>query len=80
MDFFCKEKNLCLEIDGSSHYGQEEYDSEREVFLKSAGISVVRFSNDDVLGRLDFVLNALANSLNMRPSPVTGRGKVGEGA
>jgi very-short-patch-repair endonuclease len=80
MDFYCKEKNLCLEIDGSSHDGQEEYDSERETFLKSAGICVMRFSNDDVEDRLDVVLKTIVTFLNTSPSPVTGRGKVGEGS
>ena len=55
VDFYCAELMLAIEIDGVSHEGQKEYDNERTEMLKTFGITVVRYSNDDVLENLDGV-------------------------
>lgn len=51
LDFYLPDFRLCLECDGSAHRGQEKYDHGRDTFLESIGISVLRFSNEDVLKR-----------------------------
>ena len=50
VDFYCAEKKLVLEIDGSQHYEgeQEKYDENRDAFLKEHGLTVVRISNYDI--------------------------------
>ena len=49
-DFYCAEKKMVLELDGSQHYEgkQEQYDIQRDDFLKSNGITVLRISNYDI--------------------------------
>ena len=51
MDFYCTEKKLCIEIDGEVHNdeNQKEYDLVRTEFLQSAGIKVLRITNDEVM-------------------------------
>jgi len=68
IDFFCAEKKLAIEIDGSQHFEESatHYDAERSRFLESRGCTVLRFSNDQintnvegVVMRIDEVLSVL---------------------
>ena len=47
-DFYCKEKNLVIEIDGWSHDDKYNYDEERDRYMKNLGIHVLRISDIDV--------------------------------
>jgi very-short-patch-repair endonuclease len=47
-DFFIPELGLVFEIDGSSHNDKMNYDLERDFFMKSLGIEVIRISDIDV--------------------------------
>jgi len=69
VDFYCAELKLIIEIDGERHFNKaaEIYDSERTVFLNGLGFRVLRFSNDDVLYRIDAVKSELTKYLNMTP-------------
>lgn len=42
-DFVCVEKKLILELDGSQHLEQVEYDSERTKYFETLGYKVIRF-------------------------------------
>ena len=44
-DFYCKELNLVIELDGRIHDCQKEYDKNRDEILNILGLTVVRFSN-----------------------------------
>ena len=48
-----------IELDGGQHGTDDavEYDDERTEFLEALGLTVVRYWNHDVLGRMDVVLN-----------------------
>lgn len=48
--FYCAEAKLVIEIDGTQHYEQagKETDSERDAYLNSMGLHVLRYSNRDV--------------------------------
>lgn len=61
VDFYCHEIGLVIELDGSQHGTDDaiEYDAERTEFLESLGLTVVRYWNHDVLGRMDVVLEDL---------------------
>ena len=50
VDFYIAEKNLVIELDGSQHYEQDAIraDMERDAYMDSLGIKVVRYSNLDV--------------------------------
>lgn len=47
-DFYCFELKLIIEIDGSIHNQQIEYDIIREDILKEMGNKIIRFTNDEV--------------------------------
>jgi len=54
-DFYCAEVNLVVEIDGSVHESQQEYDRMRTIWLEDRGYMVVRFQNDEVLSDIEQV-------------------------
>ena len=49
-DFYCKELNLVVEIDGASHFNEEAQlrDTERDRQMKAIGLEVVRVLDSDV--------------------------------
>lgn len=61
VDFFCPEKRLVVEVDGDTHAteAQQTKDHTREEYLRSLGLQVVRYTNDEVLNNLDGVLEDL---------------------
>ncbi|WP_180110891.1 MULTISPECIES: endonuclease domain-containing protein [unclassified Acinetobacter] len=61
VDFYCHEIGLVIELDGSQHGTDDvvEYDAERTKFLEALGLTVVRYWNHDVLGRMEVVLEDL---------------------
>ena len=61
VDFFCSKLNLVIEIDGESHFGNEEKDNKKQTFLESIGLTVLRFDNDQVKQGLEYVLTDLEN-------------------
>ena len=52
VDFYCAELMLAVEIDGDSHAEQEAYDRMRTERLGQYGITVVRYTNREVLHAL----------------------------
>ena len=57
VDFYCASGKLVIELDGSQHYEDEgaASDRERDRVLNQLGISVVRYSNDDINRNFDGV-------------------------
>lgn len=70
LDFFCFEKNLAVEVDGSGNaeVKGKAHDEERDAYLKSKGIRVIRFANWDVFEELDSVLERISRELRVRES------------
>lgn len=66
VDFYCRQAQLVVELDGSSHDSTEaaEYDDQRTLFLEALGLSVLRFSNKQVIYETDTVLNTIAEHLS----------------
>lgn len=62
VDFYCPAEKLAVELDGEVHNdpGRQEYDAEREVFLRRQGIRIVRFENKEVFEDLEAVLEEIA--------------------
>ena len=50
VDFYCHSAKLVIELDGSQHYSEqgENADIERDKFLNSKNLKVLRFSNLDI--------------------------------
>jgi very-short-patch-repair endonuclease len=66
VDFYCHEYKLAIEIDGEIHSYEEiaEYDLGRSNELKKFGITVLRFTNDQVIYELDLVIVKILKVLN----------------
>lgn len=62
-DFLCSQAKLIVELDGSQHVDAANYDERRTAFLKREGYRVLRFWNNDVLARMDAVLEAISDAL-----------------
>lgn len=62
-DFVCIEKKLILELDGSQHLEQAEYDAERTTHLASQGYKVMRFWNNEVMNNIEGVILAITYAL-----------------
>jgi very-short-patch-repair endonuclease len=58
-DFCSPKAKLIIELDGSQHLDQEEYDEERTKTLNSQGYKVIRFWNNDVLNDIEGVIRAI---------------------
>jgi very-short-patch-repair endonuclease len=78
VDFFCLERGLVVELDGSQHANQTEADQQRSDFLNRCGYLVLRFWDNEVFEDIDAVLEKIVQVLcETRPSPIpspTGRG------
>ncbi len=59
VDFCAIKQKLIIELDGSQHLEQEEYDLERTAYLESQGYKVVRFWNNDVINDINSVIRAI---------------------
>ncbi len=67
VDFCAPRKKLIIELDGSQHLEQKEYDSERTVYLESKGYKVIRFWNSEVMNDIEGVLLAILQKLEEQP-------------
>jgi very-short-patch-repair endonuclease len=62
-DFACLEASIVVELDGSQHAEQSDYDMRRDTFLRSRGFRVLRFWNNDVLVRTEVILETIYEAL-----------------
>ena len=81
VDFCCLENKLVVEVDGEIHASQKKQDSARTERLVDLGFRMIRFSNDQVLKKLDFVESKIIEMCveASPPLPFTGEGVGGEG-
>ncbi len=63
VDFICKEAKLIVELDGSQHHLQQEYDQQRTEYLALLGYRVVRYWNNQVLQEGGAVLEDILRQL-----------------
>ncbi len=66
VDFYCAQKRLVIEIDGSQHSQTEnqQYDKLRADYLKSAGCEIIRFWNNEINTNIEGVLMKITSKLN----------------
>ena len=75
VDFYCASAGLVIELDGSQHYFDDgiESDKIRDSYLNSLGLTVLRYSNDDVNNSFESVCQDIFNFLSsknaVKPSP-----------
>lgn len=72
-DFYCHQHKLVIEIDGSIHRLPEirQNDFEKQTFLETQGLKVIRFTNEQVFDNLEQVLESINTHIS---SPFRGRG------
>jgi len=74
LDFYCPEKLLAIELDGSQHIDNKEYDTERTLYLESFRIKTLRFWNREIDDNIAGVIDSIESELNLRPA----KGEVSE--
>ena len=62
-DFCCIREKLVIEVDGSQHLDQEDYDAERTAYLEARGYRVLRFWNNHILKNLNGVIKVIQEAL-----------------
>jgi very-short-patch-repair endonuclease len=68
-DFCSPKAKLIIELDGSQHLIQEEYDTERTKYLESLGYMVLRFWNNDVMNDIESVIRAIIQAMEAEQHP-----------
>lgn len=63
-DFCAPRSKVIIEVDGSQHLDQEEYDSERTVFLEAKGYHVLRFWNSDAMNKINEVMSVILEAIS----------------
>ena len=69
VDFYIAEAKIVIELDGSQHYERAgiEADRERDAYLTSLGLQVLRYANSDVNRNFEGVCQDIWN--HIKPSP-----------
>jgi very-short-patch-repair endonuclease len=88
VDFLCVAARVIVELDGPPHEAPQQrvHDQTRDAFLRSQGFTVLRFSNDLMLGNGNLVLDSVRQAIEAKlspspdllrrpPSPAEGRGE-----
>lgn len=76
VDFYCPAIRLAIEVDGGQHnqHRHQADDERRSQRLRSKGVTVLRFWNNDVLGNIEGVWEEIARTaatLSSRPATPT---------
>ena len=74
-DFVCLEKKVVVEVDGGYHDAEQQtkIDEFRTLTLQKNGYRLIRFSNEEVLNKIDWVLDEVKKILiaeSISPSPL----------
>lgn len=66
-DFYCHQKKLVIEIDGSQHYKEEfmAYDNARSEYFSLLGIKTIRFSNREINEEFQAVCEHICNEVKV---------------
>jgi len=69
LDFYCVEQRLAVEVDGESHFAGSgpARDRRRDEFLAGLRIRVLRFTNPEVMGEMDGVVEVIIQGLQAPP-------------
>ena|SRR5215210_6747790 len=67
-DFYCHERKLIIELDGEVHSDPDQrvHDHNRDTFLLSLGLRILRISNEEALGDPQKVLDQIRKTLLCR--------------
>ena len=65
LDFYCHKLKLVIEVDGSIHLEEDvkQKDEERQKLLEAEGLTIMRFTNEEVLTKQELVTSTIENYL-----------------
>ncbi len=68
VDFYSPKNRIVVELDGESHDTDEAHksDKERDAYMQSLGLHVLRFRNHEIINDIDSVLLRMKNSVSFR--------------
>ncbi|MBN1177101.1 MAG: DUF559 domain-containing protein [Dehalococcoidales bacterium] len=69
VDFYCHKARLVVEVDGGQHFTVDtaSNDRVRDEYMRSLGLTVLRFSNSDVMKNTDGVTETIYKFLEKNP-------------
>jgi very-short-patch-repair endonuclease len=70
VDFYCHKFRLVIEVDGEIHLSQKNYDEGRATELERFDLTVIRFTNNEVLNETDRVVEEIKKYLKPPQAPV----------
>ena len=76
LDYYCVENKLGVELDGGQHGEALDYDQRRDDWLRTQGILVLRFWNNQMLTETEAVMEAIYQTIVATGTPLP---QVGEG-
>ena len=67
VDFYCAKANIAIELDGSQHYEEigKASDEARDADLNRLGVTVLRYSDKDVMHNFKGVCEDILQRLNL---------------
>lgn len=78
VDFCCPMYKGIVEVDGSQHLEQNEYDEARTKWLNDHGWKVIRFTNQEVEQDIDAVLMVILETFTPSQPPPSENLQIGE--
>lgn len=71
LDFYCPKLKLAIELDGSTHDNEIGFakDRTRDTNLTQLGITVIRYTNQDVYNNLEGIISHLHKIINSMSKP-----------
>ncbi len=66
-DFYCHKAKLIIEVDGSIHNlpDVKKVDKEKEEYLEQKGYMIIRFTNKEVMVKIEDVLEKITQAVNI---------------
>ncbi len=74
VDFCAPRQHLIVEVDGSQHLDQQEYDARRTRYLAGRGYHLLRFWNSEVMHKINGVIGVIQVALDRSSSGESGPG------
>ena len=73
LDFYCPEMTLAIEVDGESHNSKNARcrDEKRQKEIEAYGIRFLRFTDDEVLGNPNRVVDAIEKNVRQLEDGIT---------
>ena len=78
LDFYITSSKIAIEIDGRQHKTRDHIaeDAERDKALAEMGISVLRYSNEDIRKRFNTIANDILSRLGIKASELNFNKKI----